>query len=75
VRATCEPSVRSRAARRTRPSDLELLLELDPGRSLLDLGGLQFELEVLLGCRVDVVTEKGLKRRIHDRVLREAVPV
>lgn len=56
-------------------SDLDLLVELDPGRSLLDLGGLQFELEALLGCRVDVVTERGLKLRIRDRVLREAVPI
>lgn len=56
-------------------SDLDLLVELDPGRSLLDLGGLQFDLEALLGCRVDVVTERGLKRRIRDRVIQEAVPV
>lgn len=56
-------------------SDVDLLVELDPGRSLLDLGGLQFELEALLGCRVDVVTERGLKLRIRDRVLREAVPI
>lgn len=56
-------------------SDLDLLVELDPGRSLLDLGGLQYELEALLGCRVDVVTERGLKRRIRERVLREAMPV
>lgn len=56
-------------------SDLDLLVELDPGRSLLDLGGLQFELETLLGCRVDVVTERGLKLRIRNRVLREAVPI
>ena len=56
-------------------SDLDLLVELDPGRSLLDLGGLQFELEALLGCRVDVVTERGLKLRIRDRVLRDAVPI
>ncbi|HEX9636036.1 MAG TPA: nucleotidyltransferase family protein [Acidobacteriota bacterium] len=56
-------------------SDLDLLVELEPGRSLLDLGGLQFELEALLGCSVDVVTLRGLKRRIRDRVMREAVPV
>ncbi len=56
-------------------SDLDLLVELDPGHSLLDLGQLQFELEALLGCRVDVVTERGLKRRIRDRVIQEAVPV
>ncbi len=56
-------------------SDLDLLVELEPGRTLLDLGGLQYELEELLGCRVDVVTERGLKHRIRERVLREAVPV
>ena len=56
-------------------SDVDFLVELDPSRSLLDLGGLQFELEALLGCPVDVVTERGLKARIRERVLREAVPV
>lgn len=56
-------------------SDLDLVVELEPGRSLLDLGGLQFELEALLGGRVDVVTERGLKARIRDQVLREAVPL
>jgi predicted nucleotidyltransferase len=56
-------------------SDLDLLVEMEPGRSLLDLGGLQYELERLLGRRVDIVTERGLKRRIRDRVLREAVAV
>jgi len=56
-------------------SDLDFLVELEPGRSLFDLGGLQYELEVLLGCRVDVVTERALKARIRERVLREAVRV
>lgn len=56
-------------------SDLDFLVELEPGRSLLDLGGLQFELEVLLRRPVDVVTERGLKARIRERVLREAIPV
>jgi uncharacterized protein len=37
--------------------------------------GLIEELEALLGCRVDVVTEKGLKSRIRERVLQEAVPL
>ena len=58
-----------------RESDIDFLVELDTGRSLLDLGGLQMELESLLGRRVDVVTERGLKARIRERVLREAVPV
>lgn len=50
-------------------SDLDLLVDLEPGRSLLDLGGLSMDLQDLLGCSVDVVTEKGLKVRIRDRVL------
>ena len=54
-------------------SDLDLLVEMEPGRNLLDLGGLLMDLQDLLGCRVDIVTEKGLRERIRDRVLREAV--
>jgi len=58
-----------------RESDIDFLVELEAGRSLLELGGMQMELESLLGCRVDVVTVRGLKARIRDRVLREAMPV
>ncbi len=56
-------------------SDIDFLVEMAPGRSLLDLGGLQYELESLLGSRVDVATVRGLKARIRKRVLGEAVPV
>ncbi len=56
-------------------SDIDFLVEMEPGRSLFDLGGLQYELERLLGHPVDVVTERGLKARIRDRVLREAAPL
>jgi uncharacterized protein len=56
-------------------SDIDFLVELEMGRSLMDLGGLQMELESLLGRRVDVVTACGLKARIRERVLREAVLV
>jgi predicted nucleotidyltransferase len=56
-------------------SDIDLLVELEPGRTLFDLGGLQYDLEQLLECRVDVVTERSLKPRIRERVLREAVPI
>ncbi len=56
-------------------SDLDLLVELGPGRTLLDLGGFQYELVRLLGCRVDAVTPKGLKPRLRDRVLAEARPL
>ena len=56
-------------------SDVDFLVEMESGRSLLDLGGLLMELQELLGCQVDIVTEKGLRRRIRDRVLNEAVPI
>jgi hypothetical protein len=54
-------------------SDIDFLVEMEPGRSLLDLGGLQAELEILMDSPVDVVTEKGLKPRIRARVLAEAL--
>lgn len=54
-------------------SDVDFLVDMESGRSLLDLGGLHYELEQLLGCRVDVVTVRGLKARIRERVLKESV--
>ena len=54
-------------------SDVDFLVEFEPGRSLLDHAGLLVDLQKLLGCRVDVVTQKGLRERIPARVLREAV--
>ena len=56
-------------------SDVDVLVDLDPGRSLLDLGGLLMDLQELLGCQVDVVTEKGLRHRIRNRVLKESLPL
>lgn len=56
-------------------SDVDFLVEMEPGRSLLDIGGLLMDLQDLLGCNVDVVTEKGLRERIRARVLHEAVPL
>jgi predicted nucleotidyltransferase len=56
-------------------SDVDLLVELEPGRSLLDLGGLLMDLQTLLGRKVDVVTDKGLRDRIRTRVLQEAKPL
>jgi uncharacterized protein len=56
-------------------SDVDFLVEMAPGRSLFDLGGLLMELQDTLGCEVDVVTEKGLRQRIRERVLSEAVPL
>lgn len=56
-------------------SDIDLLVDREAGRTLLDLAALQQELEALLGCRVDVVTLKGLKARIRRRVVQEAIPL
>ena len=54
-------------------SDLDILVELEQGRSLLDHAALMIELETLLGCKVDIATEQGLRPRVRDRVLVEAV--
>ncbi len=56
-------------------SDLDLLAEFEPGRDLLDLIGFKQEVEALLGCPVDVVTEAALSPYLRERVLREAVPL
>ena len=56
-------------------SDLDLLVDLEEGRSLLEHAALTVELEHLLGCKVDVATEKGLRPRVRARVLSEAVPL
>jgi predicted nucleotidyltransferase len=56
-------------------SDVDLLVELESGRSLLDLGGLLMDLQTLLGREVDVVTDQGLRDRIRARVLQEAKPL
>jgi len=56
-------------------SDIDLLVDMEPGRTLFDLGGLNAELEALLMRRVDLVTTRGLRARIRERVLREARPL
>jgi hypothetical protein len=56
-------------------SDVDFLVEFEPGRSLLDQGGLLMDLQELLGCKVDVVSERALRPRYRERVLREAVPL
>ena len=56
-------------------SDVDFLVDLEAGRSLLDLSGLYLDLEALLGTKVDVCTPNGLKQRIRARVLEEAVPL
>jgi predicted nucleotidyltransferase len=46
---------------------------MEPGRNLLDMGGLLMDLRALLGREVDIVTERGLKPRIRESFLQEAV--
>ena len=58
----------------TPESDIDFLVEMEPGRSLFDLGGLLMDLENLLGCKVDVLTEKSLHWYIREKVLNEAKP-
>lgn len=57
----------------TASSDVDFLVDLDEGRGLFDLGGLLMDLQELLGCEVDVVTEAGMRSRVSERVLCDAV--
>ncbi len=66
----------SRARGEAHPgSNLDLLVELEPGRSLLDLVAIKQDLEDLLGREVDVVTEAGVSPYVRARILRDAVPL
>lgn len=56
-------------------SDIDFLVDMEPGRSILDHASLLIELQQLLGRKVDVVSERGIKNRIRERVLREAIPL
>lgn len=56
-------------------SDVDFLVKLEPGRSLLDLARLLRDLQALLSRNVDVVTEVGLRPRIRPEVLDEALPL
>jgi predicted nucleotidyltransferase len=56
-------------------SDIDFLVEFEPGRSLLDHGELLMDLEDELGCKVDVVSAGALRDRFRERVIREAVPL
>ena len=56
-------------------NDLDLLIDLEPNRSLLDLVALKSELEALLGIPVDVAESVSLHWFIRDRVMAEAVPL
>lgn len=54
-------------------SDVDLVVEFEPGASLLDHGGLIMDLQDALGCKVDIVSARGLRDRLRSRVEAEAV--
>lgn len=56
-------------------SDIDFLIDVGENHSRWFPGGLLADLEDLLGCKVDIVTEKGLHLLIRERVLQEAVPL
>ena len=56
-------------------SDIDILVTFGSGASLLDHAALMLDLEALLGCKVDVVNEKGLRPRLKEAVLQDAQPL
>ncbi len=56
-------------------SDDDFLVELDPDRTLMDLGGIPMDIQAILDVRVDVATEAMLRPCIRERALRDAVPL
>ncbi|PLX50505.1 MAG: nucleotidyltransferase [Desulfobulbaceae bacterium] len=59
----------------TPQSDIDFLVELEKGRTVLDLGGALIKLQELLGRKVDIVTERGLHWYLHDKIIKEARPL
>ena len=53
-------------------SDIDFLVDFEDGYSLLDIGQLLYELQDLLGCRVDVIDRPSLRHELHESVFREA---
>ena len=56
-------------------SDVDLVVDFERGRSLMDHGELMMDLDEVLGCRVDVVSGRGLRDRFRARVLADGVPL
>ena len=59
----------------TASSDLDFVVTMEKGRSFLDLVGLWQDLEDLLGCKVDVITDGGISPYLKDRIYAEAIPL
>jgi predicted nucleotidyltransferase len=56
-------------------SDVDVLVSMEPDRSLLDRAGLLLDLQDILGRKVDVATERGLRPRVRESVMHDAVPL
>lgn len=56
-------------------SDVDFLIEMEKGRSFFDRASIQLELEKMLNCKVDVVSVRGLKERVRENILKEALPL
>ena len=59
----------------TQESDIDFLVEIESDRSLLDHAALILDLEALLGRKVDIASDRGLRPRVRERVLKEAIPL
>jgi uncharacterized protein len=59
----------------TETSDLDLIVRFEPGRSLFDQGGLLMDLQELLGVKVDLISENGIRDRWRRHLMQEAVPL
>ena len=56
-------------------SDIDLLIELEPKRSLLDIISLKYEIEDLTGRKADVVTTKGISPYLVEQIMKDAIPL
>ena len=74
-RETCVFSDLRPGGEESEDSDVDLLVDMEEGQSLLDLSHLLQDMEELLGCRVHVVEPEGLHWAIRERIIKEAVPL
>lgn len=56
-------------------SDVDFLVDMESGRSLLDHAALTLELQQTLGKKVDIATTQGLRERVRNKILKEAIPL
>ena len=59
----------------TEGSDVDFLIDANKGTTLLDLGGLQDDLQTLLGVKVDLLTPEDVSKHFRDKILKEAIPL